>query len=263
MLIDVSGNGGGVTTFVPLVIELLLGTQRYAKPLMHRLNPIQILADTDVVQLLRKYNLGYFNYSGYADMAERAFTAQTAAKFFFPLKRWTFGRLGVPGIYSNLFKNAGPVLGDMFNGKAFPPAFGDKPFAIFSDGLCFSACSEFTMTLGVRFNIPVVGTGGIKGVPMAYSAAGGGFVSENVADTFLPFFTPQIAALPTCPKAFGVNANLAMRFVNGFMATKSGVNAAKPIEFTFAPATYKIDITAENVADPSLQYLEAAKVVFK
>lgn len=106
-----------------------------------------------------------------------------------------------------------------------------------------------------QFKVPLVTVGGIPGQPMAFSGGGGGFIISDLEEQMLSTFTPEIAKRADAPKRFSMRLRFGMRFVHGLTREQSRA----PIEFTFLKADAQIPYTIQNVADPSLQYLEVAK----
>lgn len=262
-MIDLSTNGGGFTLLVPWATELLVGSGAFPGRLGMLEPPCQYLADTEVVRQLRMQNLGDYDYRAHADLNEIPFNTSNDEAFFFPIRTLAFGPQGVLGMYSNFFTNGFTSLGDTLGGAPLPPAFGQKPVILFSDGQCFSACSAFAIGLKVGFGIPMVSIGGSYQAPMAFSAAGGGYVSGSVTNDILSSFNDMIRSLPDAPQPFEFNVDLALRWVNGFLSSESNaVDLYAPIEFTYVPADARTNYSFENVADPTLQYLEAAKAFF-
>jgi hypothetical protein len=268
VIIDVSNNRAGYSVLAPWLVEILVGSKVFPQPIYRGEEGNQFLADEEFVLGMVNNSLGDFNAVSnlYADITNVRYVSQN--QFFYPTMKLRFGRNGTLGTYSKLFCTGNPTAAQWVGVPGFPAAFGAKPFALLSNGFCYSTCSSFTHFLKIAApRTQFVAIGGFLGQDMAVSAAGGGFVTFDIVQEIVPTTNFFVSQYPTSPAGFGVQASLPMRGVNGLARLPGDnyytFNYSAPIEFVFQGVDLRIPYTLGNIGDVLAQYSDAAKAAFK
>jgi hypothetical protein len=256
IIIDLSENGGGSATICEWLVELVLGSG-VLSPKSQRQNQYNFPADTDVVRALREEELVYYNWRYWFDTNEDPYTNGTKGQFFYPITEQTFGEGGFPGNYSSPFKFQMEYILDAF--FPLPPAFGEKPLLLFSNGFCFSCCAFFAYSMNLKHGVPLAHVGGNPNDPtMAFSAGAIGTVSSPI-DDFLYGTNAEIYNLTDAPRPLGIPGSLYMTIANEFLQQGPNVDFSVPNEYRYVPAAVTTNYTMASVEDFTLQWLDAAQ----
>lgn len=270
VIIDIRSNGGGTVSMGNFFVEMLMGTKALGGQTQLLVGNLR--SDTEFVQLLVKKKYGWYDSEGYLNLDEKPFTGKEGDTFFYPLQNKTYGKHGVPGVYSSYFKDR-DYANDRKNAltvlygkgvKEITPILGEKPFILLSDGLCFSTCMNFAYTMRTAFNATIVLVGGYPGNPFQVAGGGVAFISPSVTRAFYNTWASdkEVAANPEAPKAFVGPIDMSMQTANGFVP----VNATAPIEFNFLKANGWIMYNITRLMDDSIIWAQTAggfKVVKK
>ena len=127
------------------------------------------------------------------------------------------------------------------------PPWPAQNIAILTNGYCGSTCALTSRLLQEDFEVRQVAVGGYADQPMAFSEFAGGQVYQHSSLVSAAF---RVEALNESyvPQSFKSNAALSFTVREAYSKTKPNV----PLEFDYTPATFRIDLTKENLFKPNV-----------
>ncbi|CAG8618470.1 17780_t:CDS:2 [Cetraspora pellucida] len=137
-----------------------------------------------------------------------------------------------------------------------PLPWQSKDMIILTNGLCGSACAALAQHLSDYENVKTVAVGGFYNRPMSYSSFIGGSVTDFV--TLMGMLKElNVTDDNIAPREFLVSTTFSFTFreIYGWKDER------ELLEFSFKPAKERLYYNNKNVRDPSLLWVEVAKLI--
>ncbi|GJP32619.1 hypothetical protein CLOM_g17231 [Closterium sp. NIES-68] len=252
VIIDVRGNGGGSTVAAYATIRLLMGAQKV--PPTDLSLPMDFIISNNYTEnaiAVLSIDRATQYFPRYTDLNG---TSLTSAFGYAPFRTLKFSAAGPAGNYSAIIKSRYELLSSKFMAEQQLPVFGDRPFLVLSDGVCFSSCGILTHVLGKRHKVPMVTLGGLPNQPPDVGSSCLGFTLSDMT----PISTGLSALAALHPmqasKPLKVKGTIGMAFTNGY------IDSEIPCEFEFLPSQHHIEYTVDLIDKPWAIWSEVAKL---
>ncbi|RIB29148.1 hypothetical protein C2G38_2057471 [Gigaspora rosea] len=243
LILDMSNNGGG-NLKVPLFLTSLLLSSKQPNSF-----PTDIIIQNFIIQKIEKNfkSSGPTDYDIYNPNYYLSFPSgksfKNASEFIGSRKKRT----------SNLYLNA--LSSDekklLKSTSSFPWTSDD--IIIITNGFCASACALLTLFFSEIHKVKTIAVGGLLDTKMSFSTFPGGevtstnFIVDSAGDKFTDL--PDANALIlTIRESYDMDINGTVKDV---------------LEYSYKPANYRLYYDEKNARDPSLLWLEAAKILNK
>ncbi|KAI9335359.1 hypothetical protein DFJ73DRAFT_763906 [Zopfochytrium polystomum] len=240
LLIDVSGNGGGLICQALAIAQFLFPKQPISA-VTYDVRASQVLQD--IVRMERSAGTG-----GTLDVTilQNATSFQqltTADQLLVPGVTSTRG--GVTGRYSNRFRYCDSSASYMLNASKFNQLKAGWPaskVALISDGNCASSCAVFTRTLRANYGVRAYVVGGASGQSFAPTSYDGGLrvtFADLLTETNNAVAGTKVAAVSprsSLPSAFPLSGQGSIPLWEAYSPNASLDESARPLDFTIDPA---------------------------
>jgi len=152
------------------------------------------------------------------------------------------------------------LLTKLLAGNLKPYGWKSEDMIILTNGICGSSCALITQRMSEKYNVSTVAVGGYKDMPLSYASFPGSQV-YSLLDLYddlegIDGFLQNETLKDLIPPLFMIRADLTFTIKEAYDV----VDEDRVLDYTFKPSKYRLYYNEQSAKDPSLLWLEAAKL---